>query len=141
MTTEPGDEKAAGGSGRGHFRASQADREQVIAALRAAFIQGRLTRDEFDLRVGRALGARTYAELAALTGDLPAGLTGPVARNAPQPRIKPRRRRRARRIAGILAATAVIAAALSVASLSHRPAAVAPAGRRERSCMWPPRMG
>ena len=126
MTTEPGDEKAAGGPGRGHFRASHADREQVIAALRAAFIQGRLTRDEFDLRVGRALGARTYAELAALTADLPAGLTGPVARNAPQPGIRPRRRRRARRIAGSLAAIAVIAAALSVASLSHRPAAVAP---------------
>ena len=67
MTTGPGDEKAAGGSDRGHFRASHADREQVIAALRAAFIQGRLTRDEFDLRVGRALEARTYAELAALT--------------------------------------------------------------------------
>lgn len=51
--TEPGNEKAAGGSGRGHLRASHADREQVIAALTAAFIQGRLTRDEFDLRVAR----------------------------------------------------------------------------------------
>ena len=79
MTTGPGDEKAAGGPDRGHFRASHDDREQVIAALRAAFIQGRLTRDEFDLRVGRALGARTYAELAALTADLPAGPTGPPA--------------------------------------------------------------
>ena len=98
MTTGPGDEKAAGGPGRGHFRASHADREQVIATLKAAFIQGRLTRDEFDLRVGRALGSRTYAELAALTADLPAGLTGPPARDALQAGHQARRRR-ARRIA------------------------------------------
>jgi DNA-binding beta-propeller fold protein YncE len=125
MTTGPGDEKAAGGSDRGHLRASHADREQVIAALRAAFIQGRLTRDEFGLRVGRALGARTYAELAALTADLPAALTGPPAHSAPQADIRPRGQR-ARRVAGILAAVAVLAATISVASLSRRTAAVAP---------------
>ena len=34
------------------------------------------TRDEFDLRVGRALASRTYADLAALTADVPARLTG-----------------------------------------------------------------
>jgi DNA-binding beta-propeller fold protein YncE len=127
MTTGPGDEKAAGGPGRGHLRASHADRERVIAALKAAFIQGRLAKDEFDSRVGRALGSRTYAELAALTADIPAGLTGPVARNALQADIKPRHRRRARRIAGSLAAIAVIVATISVASLSHRPAFVAAA--------------
>lgn len=74
MTRGPGDEEAAGASGRGHFRVSHADREQVIAALKAAFIQGRLTKDEFDLRVGQALAARTFAELTALTADLPAVL-------------------------------------------------------------------
>jgi DNA-binding beta-propeller fold protein YncE len=134
MTTGPGDEKPAGGPRRGHLRASDADREQVIAALRAAFIQGRLTRDEFDLRVGRALGSRTYAELAgltanlpaALTADLPAGLTGLTGHDALQAGIKPRHRRRAWTIAGSLAAIAVIAAAISVASLSHRPAPIAP---------------
>ena len=31
MTTGPGDQKAAGGSDRGYFRASHADREQVVA--------------------------------------------------------------------------------------------------------------
>src|SRR5437588_4907103 len=128
MTTGPGDEKAAGEPSRGHLRASHADREQVIATLRAAFIQGRLTRDEFDLRVSRALRARTYAELAALTADLPAGLTGPVAHNAPQADIRPWHRRRARSIAGSLAAIAVTAATLSVAALSHRPATLAPPG-------------
>ena len=72
--TGPGDEKAAGAPGRSHLRASHADREQVIAILKAAFIQGRLTKDELALRVGQTLGSRTYAELAALTADLPAGV-------------------------------------------------------------------
>jgi DNA-binding beta-propeller fold protein YncE len=125
MTIGPGDEKAAGGPGRGHFWASHADRERVIAALKAAFIQGRLTKDEFDSRMGRALGSRTYAGLAALTADIPAGLTGPVAGDALQADIRPRRRRRARAIAGSLAAIAVIVAAISVASVSHHPASVA----------------
>jgi len=68
----PGDEIAAGGCG--HLRASHADREQVIGTLKAAFVQGRLAKHEFDLRVGQAFASRTYAELAALTADLPAGL-------------------------------------------------------------------
>ena len=51
-------------------RASQADREHVVGLLKAAFVQGQLTRDEFDWRLGRALVSRTYAELAALTADL-----------------------------------------------------------------------
>jgi uncharacterized protein DUF1707 len=71
----PGDEIAAGAGGRGHLRASHADRERVTEILKVAFVQGRLGRDEFDLRVGQALASRTYAELAALTADIPAGLT------------------------------------------------------------------
>ena len=47
-----------------------AEREQVIAALKAAYVQGRLTKEEFDLRVGQALAI--YAELDALTADIPA---------------------------------------------------------------------
>ena len=73
--TEPGDEIAAGAGGRGHLRASHTDREQVIGTLKAAFVQGLLAKDEFDLRVGQALASRTYAELAAVTADLSAGLT------------------------------------------------------------------
>ena len=43
--------------------------------LKAAFVQGRLDRDEFELRVGRVLASRTYADLAALTaGIIPARL-------------------------------------------------------------------
>jgi len=76
MATGPGDDQEA--AGRGHLRASHADREQVIGTLKAAFVQGRLTKDELDARAGQALAARTYAELAALTADLPAGLSGAV---------------------------------------------------------------
>ena len=55
--------------------ASDANREQVIDTLTAAFAQGRLTKEELDLRAGQTFAARTCAELAALTADLPAGLT------------------------------------------------------------------
>ena len=73
MATGPGDELEA--ARRGHLRASHADRERVIGTLKAAFAQGRLTKGEFDLRVGQALASRTYGDLAALTADIPTWLT------------------------------------------------------------------
>ena len=74
MTSGPGDATSpATGGGR----------EQVVAALKAAFIQGRLTKDEFELRVGQALAI--CAELDALTADIPAA--GPPA---VPPAVKPR---------------------------------------------------
>ncbi len=67
----PGDDMAAADDrGRGGFRASHADREQVIGTLKAAFVQGMLAKDEFDQRVGQAFASRTCAELAVLTADL-----------------------------------------------------------------------
>ena len=71
---EPPD-PAPAAAGRGHLRASHADREQVIDILKAAFVRGMLTKDEFDLRVGQAFASRTGGELAAFVADLPAGLT------------------------------------------------------------------
>jgi hypothetical protein len=68
--------------GHGRLRASHADREQVIGTLKVAFVQGMLAKDEFDQRVGQTLASRTYADLAALTADLPAGLT---TAESPQP--------------------------------------------------------
>jgi hypothetical protein len=69
----PGDETAAAERrSRGDLRASHADREQVIGALKAAFVQGRLTEDELDARAGQVYTSRTYAELAEVTTDLPA---------------------------------------------------------------------
>jgi Domain of unknown function (DUF1707) len=66
-----GPEKGAA-AGRGHLRAGDADRERVIEVLKAAFVQGRLDHDELDSRVGQVFASRTYAELAALTADIPA---------------------------------------------------------------------
>ena len=83
-----GDEIAAGPAGRGYLRASDADREHVIDVLKAAFVQGRLTRNELDLRVGQALKSRTHAEQAAVIAGLPAGLP-----RAEQPGSRPRRTR------------------------------------------------
>jgi hypothetical protein len=59
-------------AGRDRLRAGHADREQVIEALKTAFVDGRLTKNELAARTGRALAARTYADLAALTADIPA---------------------------------------------------------------------
>ena len=73
----PEDERAAGEAGRGSVGAYR-EREQAIKVLKAAFVQGLLAKDEFDLRLGQAFAARTYAELVAVTADLPAGL--PAAR-------------------------------------------------------------
>jgi hypothetical protein len=64
------------------MRASRADREQVIDVLKTAFVHDRLTKGELDARVGRALAARTYADLDALTADIPAG---PNLAQSPEP--------------------------------------------------------
>ena len=72
----PGNEITARAKGHSQLRASHVDREQVIELLKAAFVQGRLGKDEFELRVGQVLASRTYADLAVLTDDIPAGLTG-----------------------------------------------------------------
>ena len=52
----PGDEMAVGAAGRGPMRASHADREQVIEALKDAFVHGRLTKDELEARTGPGAG-------------------------------------------------------------------------------------
>jgi len=65
----------------GLMRASREDREQVIDVIKTAFVQDRLDLDELAGRVGQALTARTYGQLAALTADLPG--TGPVAAGLP----------------------------------------------------------
>ena len=85
-----GDEPVAGADGCGHVRAAHADRERVIETLKAAFAAGRLHRDEFDLRLSQTFASRTYAELSAVTADIPAGMTtanptAPARTQAEQP--------------------------------------------------------
>ena len=78
MRPEPGAQSAAA-----NLRTSRADRERVIDLLKAAFVQDRLTRDEFAERVGQALASRTYRELAVVTADLPAELIAAPPRRPP----------------------------------------------------------
>ena len=67
------------------MKASDADRDEVVAALSEHFQTGRLTREELDERTGRALTARTQKELDELTADLPA-----IRPAGPAPVVRPR---------------------------------------------------
>ena len=55
----------------GSLRVSDADRDRAIAELSEHYQAGRLTTEELEDRTGRALQARTAADLAALFTDLP----------------------------------------------------------------------
>jgi hypothetical protein len=62
------------------MRAAAADRERAIDVLKAAYGEGRLTKDEFETRAHKAMAAKYYGELTAIIADLPAGPLGhPVA--------------------------------------------------------------
>ena len=107
----PEEEKAASVAGRGYRRASRADREQVIDVLKAAFVQGRLTKEEFDARIGLTFTARACSELAAVTADVPARPAGA------QPPRKPRTSNAVRWGAAGFITPAIIASAFAVASV------------------------
>ena len=56
---------------RGKMRAADADRDRVVGLLNTAYTEGRLSKDEYDARLERALSARTYADLDQVVADLP----------------------------------------------------------------------
>ena len=60
------------------MRASDADRDRVLALLAEAMSDGRLTAEEHAERVQRAFSARTLGELAELTADLAVPSAQPV---------------------------------------------------------------
>jgi hypothetical protein len=123
VTTEPA----------GHLRASHVDREQVISALKTAFVQGRLAKDEFDARVGQALASRTRAELAVITADIPVGPAGPAGPAGSTGPLGPVDARPAGPVLGVRAGmcvtalAAVLAAVLWVAATAGSAAAGAAA--------------
>jgi hypothetical protein len=123
--TGPGDGLPAATTARGRLRASDADRDQVIDVLKAAFVQGRLTKDEFDARVGATLASRTYADLAAHTADIPAALLPgqPVRESAPG-RTRPQMTKvvRSRACVIIAAGRRVGSFCLAVGAVGHAPA-------------------
>lgn len=65
------------------FRASDDDRERVVAILREQMVAGRLAETEFDERVGAAFTARTWDDLRVLVRDLPVTLRFADERPAP----------------------------------------------------------
>lgn len=73
--------------GDGAFRASDADREHVAEALRAAYAEGRLDDAELDVRIDATLHAVTYADLTPITRDLPLGPIPARLVVAPQLRV------------------------------------------------------
>jgi hypothetical protein len=95
MDRDPGDQR------RASLRASDADRELFVEALRQHHAEGRLTTEELSDRVERAYAARTFGDLDALAADLPpiqppiqppVGPAPPPARPAPAdlpPRMRP----------------------------------------------------
>jgi hypothetical protein len=111
VVAESGDELAAGTGDRNRLRASDADREQTAEVLKTAFVQGRLTMDEFALRVTQAYASRTYADLDALTADIPARLT---KAQPPKPAPEPDRKKLIRRGTAVGAAAGMVIPAAGI---------------------------
>jgi uncharacterized membrane protein len=65
----------------GHTRASDRDRDRANALLQTAYAEGRLTREDYEVRLERVLSAQVFAQLDAVTADL-------VAPAPPQLRVQ-----------------------------------------------------
>jgi hypothetical protein len=93
-----------------HLRVSDADRQAVADRLGEHFAEGRLDQAEFDERAGRAMSAKTRADLSGLFDDLPDLSTQPHA-GAP---AGPARRRRHPVLVLVLLVIVTLAAAHAV---------------------------
>ncbi|GAA3758788.1 DUF1707 SHOCT-like domain-containing protein [Micromonospora maritima] len=69
--------------GQRQMRAADRDREATAERLRVALEEGRLGLHEYDERLARAYGARTYADLDEVVADLPG--PAPAERSAVVP--------------------------------------------------------
>ena len=92
----------------GRLRASDADRDRVVDALKAAYAQGSLSPDEFAARTSQALAARTYADLTAASAAL-------VERPA-SPSVRPPARTRVSKKAVAFGTSAIVLAPALVAA-------------------------
>lgn len=119
-----GREDGAAGA-RGRLRTSAAEREQAIGVLKAAFVAGRLSKDEFDLRVGQVFASRTYADLGALTADVPDSLA--TAQHLDELEPRPARVlsvKTAARVGAVGAIPSMVSAAVAMTHTSSVPAVV-----------------
>jgi hypothetical protein len=92
----------------GRLRASDADRDRVVDALKTAYVQGLLSPDELAARTSQALAARTYSDLAAASAVL-AGHQAP-------PSIPPPARTRVSKKAVAFGTSAIVLAPALVAA-------------------------
>jgi len=97
--------------------ASSADRDRAIGVLKRSFLEGRLTKDELELRVGQVLTARLFPEVMAVICDLPVGPFGRL----PAHRVTPTSPRMSRLA---VAAVVCVVAAPCTAGISAIPAIV-----------------
>jgi hypothetical protein len=65
------------------MRVADTDRDRAADLLRTAAAEGRITFDELDERVSQAYAAKTFADLQAITRDLPGPGVTPPAPAAP----------------------------------------------------------
>jgi hypothetical protein len=90
MTVGAGYGEAGGygvtGIGRAQMRASTADRDRAVELLNRAYTDGRLSKDEHDARMERAMTATTFADLDAVVVDLPGGAPAGPAVHVAAPR-------------------------------------------------------
>lgn len=108
---EPVDEPVRVGSTHNpDLRVSQAERNEVAAALARHYADGRLSVDEYEERVAAALDARTVRDFDPLLADLPAPAPATTARAPGRPNDD--WRRLAPYLPRILAVTAVVLVAL-----------------------------
>lgn len=68
-----------------NLRIGDSERDEAIALLQQHHAAGRLSNEEFDERMGKALQAKTAADLAALFVDLPGGKPGSAQQTAQPP--------------------------------------------------------
>jgi hypothetical protein len=95
-----------------HLRVSDAERQAVADRLGEHFAEGRLDQAEFDERAGRAMSAKTRADLSGLFDDLP----DPSARPQTGAPAVPVRRRRHPVLVLVLLVFVTLAAAHAVAA-------------------------
>jgi hypothetical protein len=104
--------------GRARLLASDADRERALDLLKTAFVRGTLTKTGLDVRAGRVLTARTYADLAALTSGLAPAPPKATASAKATAKPRPPGRRARRKVVAWSAAGVLLPAALAVAFLT-----------------------
>ena len=106
------------------MRVSDAERQAVTDRLAGHFADGRLDQEEFDERAGRAMGAKTRADLAGLLDDLPDDLPGTGAPAGP-----PTATRRRRPVRSFFALVAIVIIAMAAGhAVLHLAEALAWAG-------------